>query len=502
MTIRLHSLLNADVQPRLLEVEIFSQFQIPHFVLIGLPGPEIQESKERVRAAIENAGFAFPNRKIVLNLTPPGVRKSGTGLDLALACAVLLYGHGTRKPPKTERRFTFWGELSLTGEVQPTGCPTRALMASQGTEALFFPASEKNSYAKTYALLKEAGVHPAVPVPVDHLKDCFSKLEAFLKHGESAASEFRTAFESQSLSTALERTQSDETPALLDEALQDVLGIALSGHHHLLLLGAKGTGKTTALSWVDRLLPPASAALLIERLCLAEISGHDQVDRRIRRISTLARPAALIGSAQGTMFRPGEFSLAHGGVLLADEFLEWSRDARESLRDPLERGRVSLTRTQRQIDAPARFLFMGSANLCACGERKSAEDTCRCKADERDRYWRRLSGPIRDRIDLVWVQTLSRARGSPRFADSLRARIAATRERLMRAHGVLPGLASAEQSEVWAQSLGIQPADCQSLRERHKLARTSVTLAAWEGSGAPTARHLLRAKLYRIDRVM
>jgi magnesium chelatase family protein len=334
----------------------------------------------------------------------------------------------------------------------------------------------------------------------------------------------------------------------LAPALERAIAVAACGGHHLLLLGPRGTGKSHALEWLIALQPPLEHQTALENRLVSELapprgrltenrgagSGlSDERSRPVRRVGIQAKAPALIGSATARGILPGEFSRAHGGVLIADEFPEWARDAREALREPLERGRVTLTRVQGAEELPAGFVFAANGNLCPCGgwPRDSAPTAitqkdatlrprvCRCSEPARQSYLERISGPILDRIDLVVrvnaelpmarSQKGKRAETKERptvpeesALTELRDRVLQARERLLRTWGELPGRLNGSRAEEllerhphWRPLLETPP--LASLRSRHKRLRVALSLAAWDGKTLPEKAHFLEAALLR-----
>lgn len=504
---RIFTLLNGDVLPRFQEIEIASSFQVPHFQVIGLPGPEVSEAKDRIRSAIESSGLDFPKRKIVLNLSPASIRKQGTGLDLGMAIAVLLEGLRIdgKKDRIPYRRIFAWGELGLNGQIKSVKSPVRALASAllaeadliviaRDDEVLFYRESERLFPTENF---------PRV-LAVSHLREI---LPGFAEHTSGS----RTPSPPHD-----PQIDSVEKGGLLPIAppIARFLEIAAAGSHHFLLLGPKGVGKSHALEWFVALQPELDSKTLRTRSFLAEISGKSDVSP-YRRVGTQTKPAALIGSFSGGHLRPGEFSLAHGGVLLADEFPEWHRDSREALREPLERKKISLTRVDGSVDLPSDFIFAGNGNLCPCGgvqgsTTDSRFPSCRCLPADRSRYLSRLSGPVLDRLDLV-LPLLMHPNPEVKNIDfkTVRRRVNLARDRLVKRYGKPPGKLGAEELETLLEhspellhSLDALPFG--SFRDRHKTLRIALTLAALQEQKEPDGKTLIEAKMLRLqaDRIL
>jgi magnesium chelatase family protein len=501
-----YTLLNSHLEPKVQEIEIASSLQIPAFQIIGLPGPEVSEARDRIRSAIESAGFEFPRRKVVLNHSPASVRKQGTGLDLAMAIAVALEGLRIEGVPAAKlpfRKIFAWGELGLGGRVKPTGSPARAIAsaAAAGADLLFVATEDEETFFRSR---REVFPDDADLPPILGISHLSQALEA-LRTG--ALPEARTARPS----AAVAPPSAELSLLPLAPALERVLRIAAAGEHHFLLLGPKGAGKSHAIEWFLALQPPPSMETLRMRRYLGELSGKSD-ERGFRRVGIQTKAPALLGSFTGGTFRPGEFSLAHGGVLIADEFPEWSRDSREALREPLERRRVSLTRVDGAAELPSDFVFAGNGNLCACGGIPDpAEDegdaACVCHPVDRTRYLSRMSGPILDRLDLVAVirrtrEAGGRSRSAAAELSRLREEIGAARALLAAAHGAPPGKLEPERLEEVLRSSSslrkrLDEIPFRSFRDRHKTLRIALTLAALQGRPVPDAKILMEARSFR-----
>lgn len=522
-TLRIGAPLSGEPHPGLQWIEVASFLQIPGFQVIGLPAPEVAEARERVRAAIGASDLEFPRRRVILNLSPASIRKRGTGADLAMALAVLQEAYGTGKGASGS--VVAWGELGLDGTLKAAGQMTCAVYAAweAGAEALIVASDEFGLAQERLAtLLKSgliAGTKPPRILPARDLSEAwllFKQLPKMLKTPPPA-------WVAPTETTA--HPPSESQLLTLPRSLERMLGVASTGLHHLLLLGPRGTGKSHALEWLIALQPEASAAVRVRRSILEELSGMPASvpgTAPVRRVSPYARPSALIGSAKSWGVRPGEYSLAHGGLLLADEFPEWSRDSRESLREPLERGLVTLTRAKNSIELPARFMLAANGNLCPCGgwppelpipvdsPASSRTPHCRCPARARTHYLSRLSGPVLDRMDLIVMATQpdkghSKPPAAAQRLQELREQVAAAQRRAQSSWGTLPGLLSAAELErllaahpEWNEPL--DPARFASLRTRHKVLRVALTLAAWDGLKGPTRACFAEASCYRPER--
>ncbi len=523
---RIAAPLHSELRPALQWVEVASFFQIPGFQIIGLPAPEIAEARERVRAAIDAAGLEFPRRRVVVNLAPAGIRKRGTGADLAVALAILADANGDRIACR-ESRWVAWGELGLGGELKASGQLTRGLSAAwESADVFLLPRAELEAALEIHEWLqgtrKNAG--PRV-LAAATLREAWELLAAWEGSEGSGAPERSLPARDLPPGSSPIRAGSRELLPLRG-SLERTVAVAASGRHHVLLLGPRGVGKSHAAEWLLALQAEAAADTLLERAWMEELTtGATASPARsaapVRRVSSQARPASLTGgfAAPSDSIRPGEFSLAHGGILVADEFPEWHRDSRELLREPLERGLVTLSRARGVAELPARFQLVATGNLCPCGgwpsqlslsgpdEPFTETNPCRCALARQEAYLERLSGPVLDRTDMVSLVSVaaSEATSSDRL-EALRARVEEARGRALRSWGKLAGNLEAWEleallrgNESWAKSL--RRVRVNGLRSRHKTLRVALTLAAWEAREAPTHAHFLEASLFRPERL-
>jgi magnesium chelatase family protein len=376
--------LNHELIPSLQKMEVSSSLQLPSFHIVGLAGQEVAEARERVRAAIQASRLEFPRRRVVLNLSPASIRKRGTGADLAMALAILEDPEGE----SPEEAWMAWGELGLEGQVKDPGQAFRAVHAAWRMgipEVLLASAARNEELERRLLLLRlEAGTRffPRIHW-VGTLEEALERVN--LPNDERAIRARAGAAIKVTLTGDQEKdTQPQEAtfrtlargpdPAELlplEPALARLVGVAAAGCHHLLLLGPRGSGKSCALDWMPWLLPPPGRDERIQRILTDELLGvrgeRGEELAPVRRVGTGVKSQALLGSFTPQGLRPGELGLAHGGLLLADEFPEWTRDSREALRVPLERGVVHLNRVAGSVELPARFLLAASGNLCPCG---------------------------------------------------------------------------------------------------------------------------------------
>lgn len=364
-------------------VEVHLSGGLPALSLVGLPEAAVRESKERVRSAILNAGFEFPQRRITINLAPADLPKEGGRYDLAIAIGILV-ASGQLPGDKLET-LELMGELALSGELRGvTGVLPAALACLKAERALWVPAQN----AQEAALVKALEVREAV-----HLLDVCAALQ-----GKQVLPRTQTT-------TA--ETLRPNCPDLAEVKGQlrakQALEIAAAGGHNLLFSGVPGSGKSMLAARLPGLLPTMNEEERLETAAIYSVAGLPVTQiclgvRPFRAPHHTASSAALVGG--GSQPRPGEISLAHQGVLFLDELPEFPRKVLEVLREPLETGGILISRAACQMEYPAQFQLIAAMNPCPCGFAGDPSGKCRCTPDQVRRYQQKLSGPLLDRIDL------------------------------------------------------------------------------------------------------
>ena len=482
-------------------VEVHLAPGLPQLAIVGLPEAAVRESRDRVRAAIVNSGYQFPNRRITVNLAPADLPKEGGRFDLPIALGIL--AASAQIPAERLERVEVLGELSLTGEIRAIrGALPAALKCSKTGRGLLLPAAN----GPEAALVRSGEVFVA-----SHL----GALCAALHEGPLAPIE-RVEAPPPALSSL-----PDLAEVRGQFGAKRALEIAAAGAHSLLMSGPPGSGKSMLAQRLPGLLPALEEDEAIEAAAVASIAvgGFDPAmwgRRPYRNPHHTASAVALVGG--GGNPRPGEITLAHHGVLFLDELPEFDRQVLEVLREPLENGRITISRAARQVDFPARFQLVAAMNPCPCGflGDDAAGGRCRCTPDQVARYRGKLSGPLLDRIDLqVFVPRLEAAALTAASAPAaetsaeVRARVVAARS-IQQARAGKPNAALSPHElerdaplEAAARQL-LETAMARlglSARAFHRIIKVARTIADLAGSAALTPAYVAEAiRLRQMDR--
>lgn len=406
-------------------VEVDVSGGLPTITVVGLPDTAVQESRERVKAALKNAGFAFPVRKVVINLTPADLRKEGPCFDLPISVGILAASE--QVDAQLLGDYLFLGEVSLDGSLRSVAgvLPIAAAAQRLGIAGLVVAADN----AREAAVVENISVYG-----FKHL----TQVADFLSQPDK--------YQPVKLDSQAEATRS----RLLVPDLKDVKGqiharraleIAAAGGHNLIFAGPPGSGKTMLARRLPGILPPLSFAEALEVSQIHSVAGLLKNrgslirERPFRSPHHSASGPSLVGG--GSFPRPGEISLAHRGVLFLDELTEFKRNVLEFLRQPLEDGYVSISRTRQSVVFPAQFTLVASTNPCPCGYFGDPIQACTCSPRAREQYWAKLSGPLMDRIDLQVVvnrlkpdEMMKQAMGED--SETIRQRVQLARDRATR----------------------------------------------------------------------
>ncbi|MBF0502292.1 MAG: YifB family Mg chelatase-like AAA ATPase [Candidatus Riflebacteria bacterium] len=493
----------AGCEPLLIEVEVDIAGGLPAFTLVGLPDAAVNESRERVRAALKNIGLELPPRRITVNLAPADVKKEGAGLDVPLAVALLAASEHV--PAARVKRLLFAGEMALDGSLRHSRgiLPLALLARERSLEGIVVPASN----------VPEARVVPGLNVY--GFTGLFDLVEAL----RADAPMTPDACESPvALPPSASFTHVDLSDIKGQLSARRALEIAAAGGHNMIMVGPPGSGKTLLARAFPSILPPLEFEQAIEVTRVYSVKGLLPAGCGLLTIPPFRDPhhtisdVALIGGGRNPA--PGEVSLAHHGVLFLDELTEFKKTVLEVLREPLTEGRVSISRAARTTGFPARFMLLAAMNPCPCGYSGDPVKGCSCSSHQVHAYQQKLSGPLLDRIDLQLV--VSRLKPDElagniesESSETVRERVLSARRRQrarhprgqVRLNAHLPGRLFRKDAELDIPStellLKAVRAFGLSARAYDKIIRVARTIADLEGAETIAISHIAEAVQYR-----
>ena len=472
-------------------VEVHLANGLPQFTIVGLPEAEVKESKDRVRAALQNCQFEFPARRITVNLAPADLPKESGRFDLPIAIGIL--AASGQLPADKLDEYEFAGELALTGELRPIrGALAMTYRAAGSGRAFILPQTN----AAEAALVEDAVVYPAHNLlqVAAHLAGR-EPLARFIPQDAGEMPHYPDMREVKGQAQA-----------------KRALEIAAAGGHSLLMSGPPGTGKSMLAARFPGILPTMTQQEALESAAMQSLGGTFDVrqwkTRPYRAPHHTASAVALVGG--GSNPRPGEISVAMHGVLFLDELPEFDRSVLEVLREPLESGRITISRAARRADFQAQFQLVAAMNPCPCGYLGHYNGKCRCTPDQVARYRGKISGPLLDRIDLLFEvpavpqdDLLKQADGEP--SATIRARVEAARQRQLARQGKPNALLSVSEIDVHCapdaqgEALlrqAISRLDL-SARAYHRILKVARSIADLADASALGSEHIAEAVQYR-----
>ena len=487
----------AGMEAPAVSVEVHLANGLPGLTIVGLPDAEVREAKDRVRAALQNVGFEMPSRRITVNLAPADLPKESGRFDLPIALGIL--AASGQIPAQELDRYEFAGELSLSGQLRPVrGALAMTFAIGRGGDtrrAFILPRTN----ADEAALVVDAAIYPA-----DTLLQVCAHFAA--SDGSARLERYRNERPGQPAHYP------DFSDVKGQQHAKRALEIAAAGNHSLLLMGPPGAGKSMLAARCPGLLPPMTDEEALEAAAVQSLNGSFSAERwRVRPFRSphhTSSGVALVGG--GGVPRPGEVSLAHCGVLFLDELPEFDRKVLEVLRQPLESGRITISRAAQQADFPARFQLIAAMNPCPCGWQGHPSGKCHCTNETALRYRDRISGPLLDRIDMqIEVSAMSPdamgARADGEASAAIAGRVARAHAMQLERQGKPNQRLSTHEIE---RHCALDPLGERTLRSAmslmhwsarayHRVLKVARTIADLAGTPAIGAPHMAEAVQYR-----